>query len=136
MKKKYSLALWGGAARWLSHIWVIKYIEENNIKISEIAWTSMWAIIWAFIALWKTSNEIFEIVKNLNFLKLVDLDLKNGVVSWQKIYKKLEDIFWNELIENTKIPLKIISTNIDTWEKVDLQREEIYKSIRIRDGQT
>jgi len=130
MKKKYSLALWGGAARWLTHIWVLKYIEENGIEISEVAWTSIWAIIGAFIALWKTSNEIFEIVKNLNFLKLVDLDLKNWVVSWQKIYKKLEDIFWKELIENTKIPLKIISTDIDTWEKVVFVKWKIIDAIR------
>ena len=31
MKEKYSLALWWGAARWFAHIWVIQYIEENDI---------------------------------------------------------------------------------------------------------
>jgi predicted acylesterase/phospholipase RssA len=36
MEKQYSLALWGWAARWIAHIGVIKFIEENKLKINEI----------------------------------------------------------------------------------------------------
>ncbi len=117
MHKSYSLALGWWAARWLCHIWVLKYIEENNIVINEIAGTSMWAIIWACFAIWKTSNEISEITKNINFLKLVDLDFKKWIVSGNKVYKVLDDIFWDIQIENAKISLKIIATDIETWEK-------------------
>lgn len=130
MKKSFWLALWGWAARWLCHIWVLKYIEQNDINITEIAWTSMWAIIWSFFALWKRHDEIYKIAKEINYIKLIDIDLKKWLVSWKKVYNKLYDFFWDELIENTKIPLKIISTNLETGEKIIFTKWKIIDAIR------
>ncbi len=130
MKKSYSLALGWWAARWLCHIWVLKYIEENDIKISEIAWTSMWAIIWACFAIWKTTDEIKEIAKSINFLKMIDLDLKKWVVSGNKVYKVLEKIFWEIKIEDAKIKLKIIATDINTWDKIVFLKWRIVDAVR------
>lgn len=130
MSKTYSLALGWWAARWLCHIWVLKYIEENSIQINEIAWTSMWAIIWACFAIWKTSDEIITITKNINFLKLVDFDLKKWVVSGKKVYKVLEEIFWDTKIEDTKIPLKIVATDIKTWDKIVFLKWKIVDAVR------
>jgi predicted acylesterase/phospholipase RssA len=119
MKKKYSLALWWGAAIWLLHIWVIKVIEEKKINITEVSWTSMWAIIAALFALWKTSDEMEKFAKEINFMKLLDFDMKNWLLKWNKISKKLEDFFWDTNIEDLPIKLKIIATNIETgWKKV------------------
>jgi len=114
--KKYSLALWGWAARWLVHIWVIKYLEEKEISITEISGTSMWAIVAAMFAIWKTSEQMQSFAKELNFLKLIDPEFRTGLLKWKKIEKKLEEIFWDILIESTKIPLKIVATNIETSE--------------------
>ena len=130
MSKNYSLALGWWAARWLCHIWVLKYIEENNIQINEIAWTSMWAIIWACFALGKKSEEIKSIVKSINFLKLIDFDLKKWVVSWNKIYKLLEKIFWDTKIEDVKIPLKIFATDMNSGEKIIFIKWKIVDAVR------
>ena len=128
--KKYALALWWWAARWFAHIWVLKYLEEKNIEIEEISWTSMWAIIWAMIAIWMKSEEIRSFAKSINFLKLADFDFKTGLLKWEKIEKKFEEVFWDKKIEETKIPLKIIATNIEsaeikifkTWKIIDALR--------------
>ena len=80
----YSLALWWWSARWLVHIWVLKYLQENEIKIKEVAWTSMWAIIAAFIAIWKDWNYIRDFAQNINYFKLVDFDLSLWVLKWKK----------------------------------------------------
>ena len=130
MKKSYSLVLGWGSARWLAHIWVLKYIEEKNIFIDEISWTSIWAIIWACFALWKTSKEIEELAENIKFFRLFDLNLKTWIFSWNKIYKILESIFWDNLIENTKIPLKIVATNLNTSEKQVFKTWKIVDCIR------
>lgn len=130
MKKTYWLTLWWWAARWFAHIWVLKYIEEKNIKINEISWTSMWAIIWALFAIWKKSDEIEEIAKSLNIVKLLDFDMKEGFLKWIKIYKKFEEIFWDKKIEETKIPLKIVATNIETWEKKVFENWKIIDALR------
>jgi len=130
MQKKYSLALGWWAARWIAHIWVIKYIEENNIVINEIAWTSMWAIIWACYATWKRTDEMIEIIKNVAFLKLIDFNLKESIISWEKVYKMLYGIFWDLLVENCKIPLKIVATNLETWDKHIFTSGKIIDAVR------
>ena len=116
-KTNYGLALWWGSARWFVHIWVIKYLEEKDIKITEISWTSMWAIVWAFLAFWKNSSEMLEIAKELKILKLVDLDFKFWFVKWNKVVKKLRTYFWDTKIEDLKIKLKIVATDLWTWER-------------------
>ena len=130
MKKKISLSLWWGASRWFIHIGVLKYLEEKKIKIIEVSWTSMWAVIASFIALWFTSEEIKEIAKSLDLKKLIDFDLSYWLIKWNKIYKKLEQIFWDKRIEKTNIPLKIVATNIETWEKEVFSKWRIVDAIR------
>lgn len=130
MKKSYGLALWWWSALWLSHIWVIKYLEENNIEIKEISGTSMWAIIASFYAIWKNSDFMIEFTKSINFLKFIDFDLKNGLLKWDKIYKKLEEVFWETKIEDLDIKLKIVATNIESWEKTVFEKWKIVDAVR------
>jgi NTE family protein len=130
MDKKYSLALGWWAARWLAHIWVIKYLEEKNIEIIEISWTSMWAIIWSLYAFWKSSSDIEKIAKDLNIFKLIDFWLNFWFIKGKKIIEKLEEIFWNTLIEDLKIPLKIVATNLENWEKKVFTSGKIVNAIR------
>lgn len=130
MNKSYSLALGWWAAKWLCHIGVLKYIEENNIKINEVAWTSMWAIIWACFASWMSYTDIKKIAEDIKILKLADFSFKRWIISWGKIYKFLEKIFWDKKIEDTKIPLKIIATDLKTWEKIIFNRWKIVDAVR------
>jgi len=128
--KKYWLVLWWWAARWFAYIWLIKYLEEKNICISEVSWTSMWSIISALFAIWKNSEEMEKISWEINFLKLIDLDLKKWIVKWEKIYKKLFEIFWDKKIEDCKISLKIVCSDLDTWEKFVFENWKIIDAIR------
>jgi NTE family protein len=130
MKQSYSLALGGGAARWLSYIWVIQYLEEKNIKIIELSGTSIWAIIAALYAMGKSSSEMKEIAWDIHYLKLIDLKMKHGVLKWNKVYKKLHSIFWDICIEELTIPLKIVATCITTWEKKVFTTGKLIDAIR------
>lgn len=127
---KYGLALGWGAARWISHIGVIRSIEEQKIEISEVAGTSMGAIIASCYALWMSSTEMENILSWINFLKLIDINLKQGIVSGEKVEKELKNIFWEYLIENTKIPLKIIATDIESGEKKVFTSGKIVDAVR------
>lgn len=130
-EKIYWLALWWWAARWFVHIWVIKFLEEKNIKIWEIVWTSMWAIIWALYASWKNYEEIFEFCETLKkYKKFIDIDLKYWLVKWEKFRKKLFEYFWEKKIEELPIKLKIIATNIETWEIEIFDKGNIVDAIR------
>lgn len=131
LEKIYWLALGWWAARWLVHIWVIKYLEENNVKIWEIAGTSMWAIIWALLASWKNYKEIFEFCKELkNYKKFIDIDLIYWLIKWEKFRKKLFEYFWDKKIEDLPIKLKIIATDIESWELKVFEKGSIVEAIR------
>lgn len=129
-KNIYWLALWWWAARGLVHIWVLKYLEEKNIEIKEIAWTSMWALVWAFYASWKKSNEIEKIAKELKYYKLLDFDLRYWFIKWEKIVKKLKHYFWDLKIEDLPIKLKIMATNIETWELKIFEKWSLVDALR------
>lgn len=129
-KIEYWLALGGWAARWFIHIWVLQHIEETNIFIREISWTSMWAIIAALYAIWKTSEQITQISKDLNFFKLVDIDLKTGLLKGKKVEQKLEELFWSRRIEKAKIKLKIVATDIVSGKKHVFEKWKIVDALR------
>ena len=128
--KKVWLCLWWGAAKWFSHIWVIKRIEELWLEVTEVAWTSMWALIWAVYAFWKTSGDMVKIVDELSFLKLIDIDFKRWLIAWNRVLKFLDSIFWDARIEDCSITLMITATNIKTWKTEIFTRWKIKDAVR------
>ena len=65
--QKVGLVLSGGGAKGITHIGVIKALEENNIPIDYIAGTSMGAIIGSMYAMGHTTDEVIEILKSEDF---------------------------------------------------------------------
>ena len=89
-------------------------MEEKNIQITEISGTSMGAIIGAFLAIGTTSDEMQKIVREISYLQMIDFDLKNGFIKGDKIINFLEKYFGNTQMQDLKIPLKIIATDLET----------------------
>lgn len=65
--QKVGLVLSGGGAKGITHIGVIKALEENNIPIDYIAGTSMGAIVGSMYAMGYTIDEMIEILKSEDF---------------------------------------------------------------------
>ena len=130
MKKQYWLALGWWAARWLAHLWVIKYLEEQNIRVKEISGTSMWAVVAAMFAIWKTSSEMIDFAKSINYITMWDPDFKTGLLKWKKIEKKLKEVFGDKRIEDLEIPLRIVATNLETSESRVFKEWKIVDALR------
>lgn len=64
-----ALVLSGGSARGITHIGVIKALEENNIPIDYIAGTSMGAIVGGLYASGWTTDEITDLIGSEKFRK-------------------------------------------------------------------
>jgi len=128
--KEYWLALGWGSAKWFVHIWVISVLLKNNILIKEVSWTSMWAIIAAAFALEYTPSEMLDFLDEISFLKLADLSLWEWLIKWNKILKVLDKFYKNKNIEDLKIPLKIIATDINSWEKIVFTKWNIANAVR------
>ena len=131
MKKKISLCLWGWWARWFIHIWVHRYLEENGYEIQEISWTSMWAIIWAAIALGMTSDEIYEFIKKeFSYWKLIDFSFWKWMVAGDKLFKKLSEVYGMTKVSATGIPLKIVATDLSDCSMKVFKNELMLDAVR------
>ena len=80
-KRKYGLALGGGAVLGGVHIGVLKAIEESDIELTHITGTSVGAIIGALFVFGKSSEEIADIMLDINWSDIADLSIS-------KYYKK------------------------------------------------
>lgn len=65
--QKVGLVLSGGGAKGLTHIGIIRALEENNIPIDYITGTSMGAIIGALYAMGYSPDEMEELLKSDDF---------------------------------------------------------------------
>jgi NTE family protein len=115
---KIGLALGGGAARGIAHIGVIKALEKNNVSVEYISGTSIGALIGSFYAFGKTPEEIEELIPELNFRKILNLTIpRKGFVSTDKVKNLILDGLGDVRVEDAKIPLAIVSTDIKTGEQ-------------------
>ncbi|MCD4771396.1 patatin-like phospholipase family protein [archaeon] len=116
-KKDFSLILSGGSSLGLAHIGIIKFLEEQKLQPSEIIGTSMGSVVGALYAIGNTSETISEKLKGLKARDLFEIKYFQGRIEYKKAKDILKEIFRNKKISETKIPLKIIATNIKNGEK-------------------
>ena len=69
--QKVGLVLSGGGAKGLTHIGIIRALEENNIPIDYITGTSMGAIIGSLYAMGYSPDDMEELLKSEDFKKMV-----------------------------------------------------------------
>src|SRR3712207_3488965 len=67
LAQKVGLVLSGGGAKGLTHIGVIRALEENNIPIDYITGTSMGAIVGSLYAMGYTTDEMSDLLKSEEF---------------------------------------------------------------------
>lgn len=131
---KIGLALGSGAARGLTHIGVIKAIEENQIKLDYIAGSSIGALIGGAYAMGMTIEEIEYIALQTDWKMMAKLFLPSLSLS-----SLLNDNYLNEILyslfsiktfDDLKIPFSAVATNIQTGKMVVLDKGEILPAIR------
>lgn len=154
---KIGLALSGGGVKGAAHIGVLKVLEENNIKVSTIAGTSIGSVVAALYAMGYTSDEMLRLFEyfsksilkadpkylfsNIRTTKNI---LGNGLISGDAIeeiinecarlkgYKYITDIPMPIAIPTVdlKTMKKYVFTNRKTEEKEYISNIEIGKAVR------
>ena len=132
--KKVGLALGSGSAKGLSHIGVIKLLEEMDIKIDYIAGSSIGAMIGGAYAAGVSINEIEDIALKTDLASSVKYFLptisKSGLISGTKVTEFLRDIVGDIKIENLKIPFTATATDILTGQEIDFKNGNLAEAIR------
>lgn len=128
--RKLGIALGGGAALGAAHIGVLKALKENEIVPEFITGTSIGAFVAAHIAFGTSIEELEEIALNLDWLEITSLKLsKMGLLSNDQLGKKILDQIGKVNIEDSKIPLCMISTDICTGNKIAINKGPLYKGV-------
>ena len=83
-RPKVGLVLSGGGAKGAAHIGVLKYLEEAEIPIDYIAGTSMGSIVGGMYALGYKSDEILDIIRNVDWGRLISNDVERKKISFAR----------------------------------------------------
>ena len=114
--KEVGLVLGGGGARCFAHLGIIEVLQENNVPINCIVSSSMGSIIGALVAnevpIEDIKKEFFKLTNRLNWFK--PTISKSGFISQSNIKKILKELLLEKNIENSKINLSIVATNLSS----------------------
>lgn len=121
MSKKICLVLGGGGSKGLAHVGVIKALCENGYEITQIAGTSVGALVGGLYAVNPNYEKLEKIVESISYLELVkifmDWPIKSGLVRGKKMEKFLDKMCQGKNIENLPIKFRAVCTDIVKGEK-------------------
>ncbi len=131
---KIGLALGSGSARGLTHIGVLKALEENNIKIDYISGSSIGALIGGAYAMGMPVAEIEKIALQTDWKLMAKLMSPtfslSAILNDKYLGEFLNTYFENKTFDDLKIPFSTIATDIETGEMVVINSGSLLTAIR------
>jgi NTE family protein len=131
--KKVGLALSSGAARGIAHVGVLSILEREGIPIDMIAGTSVGAIIGAFYAAGKTSQEIVEAILRIDRRRMYsffDFTLPSqGIIRGKKVGEWLTSVIGNLTFDDLKTPFACVAADIVTGEKAVISKGSVVDGV-------
>lgn len=114
------LVLSGGGAYGASFVGLIKYLQEHNIKVSQIAGTSMGAVLGSFFAMDMDWHKMQNILVNINnwwiwavqFWEVSDILDRGGVADSDMVMHELLIPYLPKKWSEFKIDFKVATTNL------------------------
>ena len=134
-KPVIGLALGGGAARGFAHIGVIKALEAQNIYPDLVVGTSAGSVIAALYASGYKANDLQKIALSLDEAAITDWALPfsgrfGGMIKGDALQSMVNRLVKNQTIENMKLPLGIVGTDLQTGAGVLFRRGDTGQAVR------
>lgn len=132
-RAKIGYALGGGGARGLSHIGVIKILEEHGIYPDVIAGTSIGALVGALYASGLRAGDIERALRldlrRLAMLADVRLSL-SGLVQGKRVASALKSFLGDLTFADLKIPFACVATDIVHGKQVVIRTGPVITAVR------
>ena len=129
---KVALVLGGGAVKGFAHIGVIRVLEQEKIPLHMIVGTSVGSLIGGLYAANPDAFQLewlaFKIEKN-DILDFSIVYSKLGPVQGVKLESFVEQNVKAKKIEDTRIPLFPVATDLNTGETVTLEKGSLARAI-------
>ena len=121
-QKMLGLALGGGAYRGVAHLGVLKAFEEEGLKPGFLSGTSSGGLAAAFYAFGMPLEEIRDLTDKLHWLRVSTLNVPRlGLLNKPEFVRFVEKKLGSKNIEESPIPLALVTCDISTGEKIVLK---------------
>ena len=128
---RIGLALGGGAARGFAHIGVIQVLEENGIKPELVAGTSAGSLVAALYASGKSGVQLAALAASMDESAFTDWSFPGrGLIRGEGLAKYVRDNTAGLRIEQMRVPLGIVATDLDSGEAILFQRGDPGVAVR------
>src|SRR5450830_1717035 len=130
---KVGLALGGGAARGFAHIGVIQVLEEAGIKPDLVVGTSAGSVVAALYASGKTGPQMQQVAETMEEAAITDWTLplfSRGMLKGEALARYVNNLLGNRLIEDMKLPLGVVATDLQTGQGVLFRRGNTGTAVR------
>lgn len=120
---RIGLALGGGAARGFAHIGVIQVLEENGIRPDVVAGTSAGSLVAALYASGKSGAQLAALAESMDESAFADWSFPGrGLIRGEGLAKYVRANTGGLRIEQMRMPLGIVATDLDSGEAILFQR--------------
>ena len=130
---KLGLALGGGAARGFAHVGVLQVLEEAGIKPDLVVGTSAGSFVAALYASGKTAAQLQTVAETMEEAALTDWTvplLGRGMMRGDALARYVNNQVAGRRIEDFKMPLGIVATDLNTGQGVMFQRGDVATAVR------
>lgn len=125
------LALGGGFARGIAHIGVLKVLEEEGIRVSAVAGTSVGALIGAAYCSGLTIDELEELANKVRFTTFARWTLSRyGFATTDRMVAFLTRTLKVHTFEELRIPLGVTATDFNTGDGAVFNTGSIIDPVR------
>jgi len=130
---RIGLALGGGAARGFAHVGVIQVLEEAGLQPQLVTGTSAGSLVAALYASGKTSQELRRVAETMEEAEITDWMmpiLNRGALRGEALARYVNSQVGGKSIEQMKIPLGIVATDLRTGEAITFRRGNTGSAVR------
>jgi len=130
---RIGLALGGGAARGFAHVGVIQVLEEAGLHPQVVTGTSAGSLVAALYASGKNSQELRRVAETMEEAEITDWMmpiLNRGALRGEALARYVNGQVGGKSIEQMKIPLGIVATDLRTGEAITFRRGNTGSAVR------
>jgi NTE family protein len=128
---RIGLALGGGAARGFAHIGVIQVLEENGIRPDLVVGTSAGSLVATLYAAGKNGAELGALAESMDESAFTDWAFPGrGLIRGEALAKYVRDQTAGRHIEQMRIPLGIVATDLDSGQGILFQNGDPGVAVR------
>ena len=128
---RIGLALGGGAARGFAHIGVIQVLEESGLRPDLVVGTSAGSLVAALYASGKSGAELGLLADSMDESAVTDWAFPGrGLIRGEALARYVRDHTGGRSIEQMRMPLGIVATDLDSGEPILFQRGDPGVAVR------